>query len=166
MCDHDLHLLLDRAERPGDLHAGGESFDVLVSDPLVRKHLLYGSPAYRDATLSRGHLDSCAPFPPLHHADPPIMRQNRRPLVDLGGHLENPLHISRNLDAIFRMHHARGLRRHLSILSRSSIHGSRLLYVSLSMTDMKAVDVLTVSCLVRRYQDLSCAMIEHIRERG
>src|SRR6266508_3776766 len=104
MGDDDLDAALDRRKGPCDVHSSREAFDMPVRNPLVGNDFLHGGPAYRDTPAPGGHRDGRTALLALQHTDRSIMRQDLRPLVDLGGHLKDPTNIAVDLNPILCMH--------------------------------------------------------------
>src|SRR5262245_37565959 len=104
MGDDDVYAPLTWRKGPGDIHTSRKALDMPVRDPLVGKDFLHGRPAHRDTPPSGRHLDGRPALLALQHTDRSIMRQYLRPLVNLGGHLEDPTNIAVDLNPILCVH--------------------------------------------------------------
>ena len=89
---HDLHEHTGGRflKRPDDAHPAGERFQMQETEfhSVAINHELR-SPGDRDPRACRRHLDNTALRTLVEKTDEAVMRQNARPLFEIGGGLEN-----------------------------------------------------------------------------
>src|SRR5699024_3995193 len=99
--DSDEGAAVLRLEAPLYFHAGGDAAHVAEADERdLGVERLLGAPADRDPIAPRGHLHELAVALALEHGDPAVVRQQRGPMLDLGGEGIDALGGSAHLDAV------------------------------------------------------------------
>ena len=90
--DCNFNAIRSFLERPDDLHAFGEGLEMAKADfAALAVDPLLGDPGNRDAGTDGGHFDDVPLRGFLEIMNVAVMRQNLRPLREVGGGLEDGL---------------------------------------------------------------------------